>query len=1505
MAAVAAAAAAIPPLKRTDGTWGSPVKHGGPSLPAAAAALCAAEALAAAYVTAVLSPVVHFAIAGGVCAVFAGLLSASLCSRYVARPLRACTVLLGLAADDKTGDAEASAILTGWAVSSLEELGALLARASAVCAVVSEYRCFVPDLAVEQIEAESGLPPRQQGGFVEEGIVELALSPDIDAASAWDALSRTLQGALPPPSTASVASLGRTPGHSGQLGHRRTTQTSEVIASVMSETTQFGNLSPISTGPQTWFPNSGLTGAGYDSPRRGPRDPTSSQRGELRRPSFPSPIPGLQRYPSIEDPLPTGSRLVHRTPPGAIGLPLVSAPTGMASPTREAANAGFLTAAAGLTASPTNRHSGQNPRRTAAALGLSARTDVGTAEWRLQMRTTPTSSPADICYVLCCVLDEVTGAVRSAGGAVQHATGDTIVAHWNAKPGPAAVSDDRGQMIDCTVSVAERAARTSSTVSTRGYPSFRLCCGLAHGTASCGNVGGSRFKTFAVCGRPPRDAGICASVAVELACDAVVTAAFVGNSSAHQLRCLGSVATPDARVHAGPQMGAAYFSYRITVYQLMTPLFADELDISRYTTAFEAVLSEDWSAAQYHLHEHLDDQEDYVAERLQFIVRQHARRRKSGFFGTGIRKKDPADAVVSVCTSLCPLFIWEKAGFVTTSYRAAEEPQAATTSDSDGEEAEADRQAQSRVFAEVQNARQRQSQVRRNTFQRLELRARNASTFAYRSETGDSGSPTLAAIGSSEVVPPVQFAAAEGSAAECGTEGLADPFDITQTQMASEFGAAVLSPKSAASGGTPRVGPRGSHPRARRQSVVSGLISRVNSVRRARFHTSDQEHGDMLLRNKVRRLKFWHALLLLALMYNAFLVPLRYGFQIGEIHTTMLVLNFVLDFVVYYIHIGLTLVTPFEEGAQWVTDPARIRARYARGDLALDVACCFPLELVALLWERPLYGAVVSPIYRTNRVLSIVRLPSYFDSFFGYWAPGLNPIVVRIQQFMICVLFLVHFAACGLAVVLIEGGNIGTLPTGRVYFNEEWGYQLAVERYWSAFDWAVRALSGYGHRFPLTDLQVVYTLVTCMVGVAVYATVIAIITSLVTSLGAYTDQFRNKMDELCDYIVYVKMPKDLADEILGYYRYLWKSQKTLNSAETPLDGLPDDLQQKVNFAINCNVMRKVPLFNAVKDNEDFILDLVSGLTLSVLLPDSYIFRAGEMGDAMYFIGHGRVRIEDARCNPMADLGEGHFFGEVALLYGMTRTASVKALTFTHVYVLTKRQFTSIGMRYPECLVEVLMTAEHRLKANERGFSDEQRDMLLRIFNCDSDRDNPVGNWARALNAFRRTRRGREPDQRQSLFLKRISQAIDPALRPDGNNSPALRSLLETGPDEAAEVGAEGEHGERAASEDSASACVVPTTGSAALDTPLPQAPAAPVGNPLVPRVSGAATAEGPALALQDTPVFAAAAPVPAADEPSPPVNVPDVSREDSMEPESCAGTETEQSLGRTQKDGVT
>jgi CRP-like cAMP-binding protein len=110
------------------------------------------------------------------------------------------------------------------------------------------------------------------------------------------------------------------------------------------------------------------------------------------------------------------------------------------------------------------------------------------------------------------------------------------------------------------------------------------------------------------------------------------------------------------------------------------------------------------------------------------------------------------------------------------------------------------------------------------------------------------------------------------------------------------------------------------------------------------------------------------------------------------------------------------------------------------------------------------------------------------------------------------------------------------------------------------------------------------------------------------------------------------------------------------------------------------LIRKVPLFSKLKKKE---LEDVAHLADELDLPEGKTMAIeGDRGREFFVLLEGEAQVTkgDRRINTMRD---GDFFGEIALVTHMPRTASVTATTPVRVLVITERDFAALIKRSPD------------------------------------------------------------------------------------------------------------------------------------------------------------------------------------------------------------------------------
>lgn len=125
------------------------------------------------------------------------------------------------------------------------------------------------------------------------------------------------------------------------------------------------------------------------------------------------------------------------------------------------------------------------------------------------------------------------------------------------------------------------------------------------------------------------------------------------------------------------------------------------------------------------------------------------------------------------------------------------------------------------------------------------------------------------------------------------------------------------------------------------------------------------------------------------------------------------------------------------------------------------------------------------------------------------------------------------------------------------------------------------------------------------------------------------------------------------------------------------------------------LLRTVPLFHALRERE---LERISALADIIDLPaDRCIMSQGERGAEMFVLVSGTARVERDGA-VLADRGPGEVLGEIALLDGGPRTATVTLTEASRLLVLARREFQALLDEFPEVRLHVFETVAHRLRS---------------------------------------------------------------------------------------------------------------------------------------------------------------------------------------------------------------
>jgi len=158
----------------------------------------------------------------------------------------------------------------------------------------------------------------------------------------------------------------------------------------------------------------------------------------------------------------------------------------------------------------------------------------------------------------------------------------------------------------------------------------------------------------------------------------------------------------------------------------------------------------------------------------------------------------------------------------------------------------------------------------------------------------------------------------------------------------------------------------------------------------------------------------------------------------------------------------------------------------------------------------------------------------------------------------------------------------------------------------------------------------------------------------------------------------------------GVYDQLWKKQNNFNQAigfrNLDSDGGP---------------LMNVPIF---KNLEGVLLSaLASRFVTEQYLSGQTIFEETDPGDKFYIVGEGQLEVlatgPTGRQRRIASLSDGDYFGEIALIDDIPRTATVRATAPCILLTLEREQFFNLLGNMPDLRIAFEKISSHRRRVN--------------------------------------------------------------------------------------------------------------------------------------------------------------------------------------------------------------
>lgn len=292
---------------------------------------------------------------------------------------------------------------------------------------------------------------------------------------------------------------------------------------------------------------------------------------------------------------------------------------------------------------------------------------------------------------------------------------------------------------------------------------------------------------------------------------------------------------------------------------------------------------------------------------------------------------------------------------------------------------------------------------------------------------------------------------------------------------------------------------------------------------------------------------------------------------------------------------------------------------------------------------------------------------------------GSNTAAVRILRLVVVVGLVIQFLSClWYLIPFVQGFPDDSWPVQEGVVGAGIGTSYLLSLYWVI---TVGTSVGFGDIVPGNTEEYAFALFAMIVGASLFAYVVATGASLISSLNLSRAAYWSRVDTVESYLRSRQVDREVTDNVRSYYEYLWDQHGGLQQ-RTLLADLPSPLRLTVLSDLLGDLLPNVPVFR--NSSPALRRELMLSLEPVVTQPGGFLVNDGDAADGIYFIARGTLEVVAADGERVyGTLAAGDYFGDLTLLLGESRSASVRSVGFSEVFLLEASAYQRIRSAHPD------------------------------------------------------------------------------------------------------------------------------------------------------------------------------------------------------------------------------
>ncbi|KAG8055379.1 hypothetical protein GUJ93_ZPchr0001g30503 [Zizania palustris] len=424
------------------------------------------------------------------------------------------------------------------------------------------------------------------------------------------------------------------------------------------------------------------------------------------------------------------------------------------------------------------------------------------------------------------------------------------------------------------------------------------------------------------------------------------------------------------------------------------------------------------------------------------------------------------------------------------------------------------------------------------------------------------------------------------------------------------------------------------------------------------------------------RYKVWEKILILLVVYSAWICPLEFAFLRYLPRAPFVVDDVVNGF--FAVDIMLTFFVPFVDKKTYllIDDPKKIAIRYLSSWFIFDVCSTFPFHsIILLLFNKHEYGLG----FKFLNVLRLWRL-RHVSSLFARLEKDIrfNYAVVRFTKLISVTLFAIHLAGCINYLIADRYPDPRRTWIGAVMpnFRED---ELWI-RYVTSLYWSITTLTttGYGDLHAENAREMLFGICYMLFNLWLTAYLIGNMTNLVVHSTSRTRDFRDVVQAASEFAARNQLPPRIEEQMLNHICLRFKTEGLKLKQQWTLDILPRAMRSNISHCLFFRVVQGAYLFKGVSSS--FIHQLVTEMQAEYFAPKEDVILQNDNSSDLYLLVSGAVDILGFLHGAEQVYGraaEGELLGEFGVLCNKPQPFTFRTAKLSQILRISKSKLLGI------------------------------------------------------------------------------------------------------------------------------------------------------------------------------------------------------------------------------------